>query len=78
AMIARYCVNTAGVASAGGDVSSFPDGASISSWACEGVAFCSANGLVSGYSDSGNFDPAGDAERCQMAKIIAVTAYLFA
>ena len=74
AMIARYCVSMAGAASAGDDVSSFPDGTSISSWAREGVAFCSANGIVSGHSDTGAFCPADNAERCQMAKIIAVTA----
>ena len=74
AMIARYCKNVAGMAMAGEDVSRFPDGASIADWAREPAAFCAANGVITGKGDTGAFDPRGDATRCQMAKIIAVTA----
>jgi len=36
-----------------------------------------ANKIVSGYSDgSDRFGPADTATRCQMSKIIAVTAYM--
>ena len=74
AMVARYCTKVAGMAPAGGDVSRFPDGARIAEWARAAAAFCAANGIITGRSDTGAFDPQGDATRCQMAKIIAVTA----
>ena len=76
AMIGRYCMKQRGMDSAGDDVSRFKDGAKVSSWAREGVAFCAAKGIVSGIGTSGNFSPQGDATRCQMSKIIAVTAYM--
>lgn len=75
-MVARYCINVGGMQSAGTDVSAFPDGNLVSDWALKGVAFCSAHGIVTGYSDSGRFDPAGSATRCQMAKIIALASQL--
>jgi len=41
------------------------------------VAYCVANKIVGGYTDgSGRFGPQDSAERCQMSKIIAVTAYM--
>ena len=73
----RYCMKVAGKPSAGSDVSRFSDAKQISGYAKEGVAFCSANGIVSGYSDgSGRFDPLANAQRCQASKIFAVTARL--
>ena len=74
AMIARYCTGKAGMKSAGRDVSRFKDAGKIAEWAKEGVAFCAANAIVSGIGDTGNFQPQGNATRCQMSKIIAVTA----
>ena len=74
AMISRYCVGKAGMKSAGSDVSRFKDAGKIAAWAREGVAFCAANGIVSGVGSTGNFEPQGLATRCQMSKIIAVTA----
>ena len=62
------------MSSAGTDLSRFPDQNDVSSWAREGVAFCVANGVVSGYSHNGHFAPQDGATRCQMSKIIAVTA----
>ena len=76
AMVARYCTKVAGMPSAGADVSRFPDGGAISSWAREAAAFCAVNGIITGKGDTGAFDPAGLASRCQMAKVIAVTASL--
>ena len=73
AMIARYCENVEGMASAGDDVKAFKDASQMSPWAKEGVAFCAAHGIVSGIGDTGNFEPGGSATRAQMAKIIAVT-----
>lgn len=72
-MIARYC-ESKGMDATSGDVSMFRDGDSVSSWARDGVAFCYAHEIVSGIGDTGNFAPADVALRCQMAKIIAVTA----
>ena len=76
-MICRYCVKAGGQAPGGADLSRFSDERRIAGWAREGVAHCVANGIVSGYSDgSGRFGPQDTATRCQMAKIIAVTACL--
>ena len=74
AMIARYCQKVGGMASAGSNVSQFKDATAISAWAKAGVAFCAAKGIVSGLGDTGYFQPQGNATRCQMSKIIAVTA----
>ena len=74
-MIFRYCTEVAGQPADTADITSFNDYASIGEWAREGVAYCVANKIVGGYTDgSNNFGPADDALRCQMAKIIAVTA----
>jgi len=72
-MIARYCEKVVGMESVGADVSKFKDAAQMSTWAKEGIAFCAAKGIVSGIGDTGNFDPKGQANRAQTAKIIAVT-----
>jgi len=73
----RYCTKVAGKPSAGTDVSQFSDATLISTYAKEGVAFCAANKIVSGYSDgTGRFDPLGNAKRCEASKIFAVTARL--
>ena len=74
AMIFRYCTKVAKMDGAGSDVTRFPDGDKIATWAREAAAFCAANGIITGKGDTGAFDPQGDATRCQMAKIIAVTA----
>ena len=81
AMIGRLCVDYAGMADVARDdvttrVAAFPDGASISSWAYDGVAFCAANGIITGYAQSGEFGPADNATREQMAKITVATALL--
>ena len=51
----------------------FSDSAKVSAWAYEAVAWCSMNKIVNGK-DDGAFDPAGNAKRCELAKIL--TAYL--
>ena len=73
-MIYRYCTGPAGLNKVAADLSKFPDGTQIADFAKDGVAYCAARGIVGGYTGSGVFDPGGPAQRCQMAKIIAVTA----
>ena len=63
-------------AEAGDDVSQFKDASSISDYAKGGIAYCCANGIMTGIGDTGNFQPGGKATRCQMSKVIAVTDLL--
>lgn len=76
-MIARYCEKMGGMSATDGDVSMFDDRTLISDWARDGVAFCYNHGIVSGMGGTYNFAPGDIAQRCQMAKIIAVTARMF-
>ena len=55
------------------DVSGFDDGGSISPYAHHGVAYCNANGVMTGIGGTKTFAPQAIATRCQMAKVIAVT-----
>lgn len=75
-MIARYCQNVKHLAHVEADISGFSDFGRISDWARAEVAFCVACDIVSGMGDTGAFAPRESATRCQMAKIIAVTARL--
>ena len=76
-MISRYCTEYAGRPATAADITAFADYAEIGDWARGGVAYCVANKIVGGYTDGSNcFGPQDSAERCQMAKIIAVTAYM--
>jgi len=76
-MIFRYCTRYAKRDADTADIMSFSDYARISDWARDGVAYCVANNIVGGYTDgSHRFGPQDSAERCQMSKIIAVTAYM--
>ena len=76
-MIFRYCTKYAKRDADTADITAFSDYAKISDWARAGVAYCVANKIVGGYTDgSGRFGPQDSAERCQMSKIIAVTAYM--
>ena len=59
---------------AGKDVSQFKDKGDISDYAQAGIAYCNANKIMTGIGDTGNFQPGGKATRCQMSKVIAVTA----
>ena len=72
-MIARYC-ESKGMPASNKDVSLFDDRGSISPWAIDGVAFCYTHEIVSGIGGTRNFAPGDVAQRCQMSKIIAVTA----
>ena len=59
------------------DLARFSDQGQMSDWALDGISHCVAYGIVKGYTDgSGRFGPQDNATRCQMAKIIAVAAYL--
>ena len=76
-MIFRYCTVYAKRPADSDAEMYFSDYYRINDWAREGVAYCVANKIVSGYSDgSDRFGPADTATRCQMSKIIAVTAYM--
>ena len=76
-MIFRYCTKYAKQPADTADITEFTDYAKINEWARDGVAYCVANNIVGGYTDgSHRFGPQDSAERCQMSKIIAVTAYM--
>ena len=49
--------------------SAYNDAADISSWAEPGIAYCSAEGLLSGYAD-GRFQPKAIATRAQVATVL--------
>lgn len=74
-MVFRYCTYYAKQPAASVDLTMFSDCGEIGEWAREGVAYCAAKQIVGGYTDGTHrFGPSHSAERCQMAKIIAVTA----
>ena len=51
------------------EVSAFVDSAKISSWAVDGVAYCTKSGLVKGNPGK-VFAPAGNTTRAELATII--------
>ena len=74
--VGRWCMSDAGgkmPKPAKGAADLYDDADQISGWALEGVAFCNENGIMTGVGGSKNFDPKSNTQRCQMAKIIAVT-----
>ena len=48
----------------------YTDKDKIPVWAREGVAYCTANGLMDGV-DGGRFDPNGVVTRAQLATVLA-------
>ena len=76
-MIGRYCEKIGHMSLDVDNALVFYDWGEVHTWARTGVTFCSAKGIVSGVGSTGLFMPGGKASRCQMAKIIAVTAHLF-
>ena len=75
-MIARYCTDYKKLADNKVDISGFGDYARVSTWARDGLAYCNANKIITGYAGKNQIGPQDTATRCQMAKIIAVTAKL--
>lgn len=73
-MIARYCTAHEDKPAASTDISRFSDYPSISGYAQSGVSYCVACGIMGGYSGTNAFGPKDHTTRCQMSKIIAVTA----
>ena len=74
-MIGRYLVDVRVMSAVDASgASAFKDASSISGYAKVHVAFCSVNGIMSGIGTTGRFAPLEGATRCQMAKVIAVTA----
>lgn len=73
-MIARYCTAHEDKPAASTDISRFSDYPSISGYAQSGVSYCVACGIMGGYSGTDAFGPKDHTTRCQMSKIIAVTA----
>ena len=64
-MLWRY----AGSPAAEGDLTAYPDGASVSSWAADAVTWAVANGLLTG-SDTGALNPQGNASRAELATLM--------
>ena len=64
-MLWRY----AGSPAAEGDLTAYPDGASVSDWAADAVTWAVENGLLTG-SDTGALNPQGNASRAELATLM--------
>ena len=64
-MLYRYCKNPA----TSGDISTFTDNESVSSWAVYSMKWAVENGLISGMGDN-TLNPQGEATRAQVATIL--------
>ena len=73
-MIYRYCVKYENQPDMSTSIYQFTDYRNISGWARDGIRYCVASGVMSGYSGSKAFGPGDTADRSQMSKIIAVVA----
>ena len=69
ALFCRYAKFSGADTSKAGDISSFKDAASVSSWALNDVKWAVAAGVINGNAD-GTLAPKGTATRAQMAQII--------
>ena len=54
---------------ASGDLTAFPDGSKVSSWAEAAMAWANGNELINGH-DDGTLQPGGDSTRAQAASIL--------
>ena len=54
---------------ASGDLTAFPDGEEVSSWAETAMAWANGNKLINGH-DNGTLEPGGDSTRAQAASIL--------
>ena len=54
---------------ASGDLTAFPDGSKVSSWAKEAMAWANGNQLINGFEDD-TLRPGGDSTRAQAASIL--------
>ena len=54
---------------ASGDLTAFPDGSKVSSWAEAAMAWANGNELINGH-DDGTLQPGGDSTRAQTASIL--------
>ena len=52
-----------------GDLTAFPDGSKVSSWAKEAMAWANGNKLINGFEDD-TLRPGGDSTRAQAASIL--------
>lgn len=52
------------------DLTAFPDAGEVSDWAEPGVEWAVSEGLLRGYADTGELDPAGELSRAQMATVL--------
>jgi len=73
-MISRYCKQVEEMPSASYDLTWFYDLADIQTWSSMHVVFCAGMGIMNGFGGTRIFAPQAKATRCQMAKIVAVTA----
>ena len=64
-MLWRY----AGSPAAEGDLTAYPDGTSVSSWAADAVTWAVESGLLTG-SDTGALNPQGNASRAELATLM--------
>lgn len=69
ALFCRYAKFSGADTSKSGDISSFKDAASVSSWALSDVKWAVVAGVINGNAD-GTLNPKGTATRAQMAQII--------
>ena len=53
-----------------GDLSRFPDGDTVDSWAVSSMTWAVGEGVFSGYTDTGKLDPRGSTTRAQAATIM--------
>ena len=75
-MVARFCVEVKGKSYVGDDVTSYPDYKDISEWAHKGVAYCKDKKIMTGNASTGYFNPHSNSLRCELSKVIAVTAHM--
>jgi len=52
------------------DLTTFPDGSETASWALDAVKWAVSTGLLQGYDNTGELDPAGDITRAQAATVL--------
>ena len=68
AILYRYANKKGFDTSKRGDLSTFPDKASVSAWATDAIAWAVAEGIING--NGGRLDPQGNATRAQVATIL--------
>ena len=68
-MLSNYAVYKGYDLSAAANLSKFPDGKNVSTWAEKAMSWANGNELINGH-DDGRLDPGGTAIRAQAASIL--------